>query len=72
MATLDERTGSAPVRLIVPVTEKFIVSSPDKLFASSMAARSVHTPVAVAQVPLPGKPSGVSARELTVNVVAAA
>ena len=71
MMTFEERIGSAPVRLIVPLTEKFIVSSPDRLFASPIAALSVHAPPASAQVPFPGAASGVSARELTVNVVAA-
>lgn len=65
------RLGNGPVRLIVPVTEKLIVSvSPVFEFASSIAARKVHAPPASAQTPL-RIASGVSARELTVNVLAA-
>src|SRR5690349_2868394 len=71
MLTLEERTGSAPVRLIVPVTEKFIESSPPKLFASWMAALSVHLPLASRHSPFPGATSGVSSSELTLNVTAA-
>jgi hypothetical protein len=48
-----------------------MVSSPGNAFASWMAARSVHTPFASAQAPLPRAASGVSAKELTVNVTAA-
>src|SRR6185369_10663385 len=71
MFMFEDMVGSAPVRLMVPVTEKLIVSSPAKAFASCNAARRVQSPPASAQIPLPGTASGVSARELTVKVAAA-
>src|SRR5829696_6480939 len=71
MFMLEVIVGSVPVRLMVPATEKLIVSSPARAFASCNAARKVQRPPASAHIPLPGAASEVSARELTVKVAAA-
>ena len=55
-----------------PPMPKAIVSLPARLFASWIAARSVHCPPAVAQTPLPGEASTPSAVEFTVSVTPAA
>jgi hypothetical protein len=48
------------------------VSASPRALASSIAARSVHSPAAVAHVPSPGLASGASPALVTVKVVAAA
>src|SRR5436305_780594 len=64
-------SGSAPVRLIVPLTEKLIVSAPNVELACWMAARRVQLPLPSLQTPSCMLLSAPSPVELTVNVVAA-
>src|SRR5947199_8286940 len=67
-------SGSALVKLIVfgVLRPKLILIVPlqeESAFASSIAARKVQTPPAVAQTPFPGAASLVSPLSLTVNVL---
>ena len=55
-------TGAVPGRL------KLMRVKPDSQFDSVIAARSVHAPLASAQMPLPGRASAVSAALVTTNV----